>query len=66
MAKSILLQIIIKSLDRIEIKIDNMNKRIQPQLDLANTQYTNKSDHDITCDMLLRIEKDLEYLQNIE
>ena len=57
---------LIKSLDRIEIRLAKMNKRIEPQQFLENISNINKSDHDIIDDMLLSIEEDLRNVENIE
>lgn len=66
MVKRIRLQIIIKRLDRIEIKLTKMNKGIKPQHTLENILNINKSGHDVIGDTLLRIEKDLKYVNNID
>ena len=65
MFKSKLLQMIIKRIDKLEIKLTKMNEGIEPQ-HVDHTSNINKSDHDIIVDTLLCIEEDLKYIENTD
>ena len=65
MVKNKLLQLIIKRIDKLEIKLTKMNEGIEPQ-HLEHTSNINKSDHDIIVDALLCIEEDLKYIENTD
>ena len=63
---NILLQIIIKRLNRLEINLTKMNKGVEPQQTLDHTSIINKFDIDTIEATLLRIEEDLKYIENID
>jgi len=65
MFKNKLLQIIIKRIAKLEIKLTKMNEGIEQQ-HLEHTSNINKSDYDIIGDTLLCIEEELKYIENTD